>query len=192
MIRGRHVLIRTMESEDLPAVKAINDDLAVRGNVVGWGWPNSLAEMERWHAGSQGGATHRWIVEDADGDVIGVTGLWDVDYQSRHALTALKLGGTNPLRGRGFGTDAIKLVMAFAFYDVGLQRLYSSILETNQASMRAYVDKCGWQREGIARRHVWRHGEYVDLVHVGALKEDFDGLDDAQFYVDQVTGRSTR
>lgn len=188
MLQGKVVRIRTMEIGDLPAVKAINDDPQVRGNVVGWGWQNSLAEMERWHASSQGGTTHRWVVEGSSGDVIGVTGLWDVDFQSRTALTALKIGGTSGERGRGAGTDAIKLVMAFAFYDVGLNRLYGSILTDNEASQRAYIDKCGWSREGIARAHVWRHGAYRDLLHVGVLREDFDALEDAADYVARVTG----
>ena len=187
MLKGKLVSIRTMETADLPQVKSINDDPGVRGNVVGWGWPNSAVEMERWHTASQGGLTHRWVVEDDEHRVIGVTGLWDVDWQSRHALTALKLGGENEVRGRGLGTDAIKLVMAFAFYDVGLERLHGSILESNPASMRAYVEKCGWSKEGTSRKHVWRHGSFVDLHQVGVLKVDFDGLPDAQDYIDLVT-----
>lgn len=186
MLKGKLVSIRAMEATDLPEVKAINEDPAVRGRVVGWGWPNSAAEMERWHAGSQGGSTHRWIVEDTEGRVIGVTGLWDVDWQSRHALTALKLGGLSGVRDRGLGTDAIKLVMAFAFYDVGLNRLHSSILETNSASIKAYVEKCGWSIEGTSRMHVWRHGRFLDLLQIGVLREDFDGLPDAEEYRDIV------
>ena len=186
MLQGKFVKIRTMEEADLSAVKAINDDPAVRANVVGWGWPTSMSEMQRWHAGSQGGHTHRWVVEDEAERVIGVTGLWDVDMQSRHAMTALKLGGRNEVRGRGLGSDAIKLVMAWAFYDLGLNRLYGSILANNVASQRAYVDKCGWSHEGVSREHVWRHGSFVDLLHVGVLKSDFDKLDDAQDYISLV------
>lgn len=190
MLKGNLVSLRTMEVEDLPYIKAINDDPVVRANVVGWGWPNSEAEMLRWHAASQGGNTHRWVVEDGDGRVIGVTGLWDVDMQSRHAMTALKIGGKNEVRGRGLGTDAIKLVMAFAFYDLGLNRLYGAILANNVASQRAYLDKCGWSREGVSRAHVWRHGDYVDLVQVGVLKADFDGLAGSDEYVALATGQA--
>ncbi|GGK79239.1 GNAT family N-acetyltransferase [Ornithinimicrobium pekingense] len=190
MIQGKLVRFRTMERNDLPYVKAINEDPQVRRNVVGWGWPNSLAELERWHERSQGGSTHRWVVVDTADRVIGVTGLWDVDMQSRHALTALKLGGLEEVRGRGLGTDAIKTLMAFAFYDVGLNRLYSSILVDNAASTRAYVDKCGWSVEGISRQHVWRRGGYVDLQQVGILRSEFDALPGAEEYVQLVLGSS--
>lgn len=187
MIRGKIVRLRTMEVADLPIVKQINDDPIVRSNVVGWGWPNSATEMEAWFQSSQGGTTHRWIVESADGEAIGVTGLWDVNWQSRHALTALKLSHSSGARGRGIGTDAIKTVMAFAFYDVGLNRLHGSILGSNGASFGAYVNKCGWKHEGISREHVWRNGGFQDLVQVGVLKSDFDALPDASDYRTLIT-----
>jgi RimJ/RimL family protein N-acetyltransferase len=131
-------------------------------------------------------------VERRDGGPIGVTGLWDVDWQSRNAQTALKLGGVVGARGAGFGADAIKAVMAFAFYDVGLERLYSTILEDNVASLRAYCGKSGWQQEGRARRHVWRHGDWVDAIHVAALKSDFDALPDADVYRSLVLDAGSR
>jgi len=121
MIRGQKVCIRPMEREDLPFVQQLNADPVVRGRVVGWGWPSSLAEQTSWFdSQGRGGLTHRWMVERPDRKPIGVTGLWDVDWHNRNALTALKLGATPGAKGAGFGTDAIKAVMAFAFYDVGL------------------------------------------------------------------------
>lgn len=183
MFYGQRVLIRPMEREDLPFIQRLNADPAVRGRVVGWGWPQSLAEQVSWfEAQKVGGQTYRWVVERRDGGLIGLTGLWDVDWHNRNAHSALKLGGEPGVRGDGFGTDAIKAVMAFAFYDVGLERLYSTILEDNTASLRAYCDKAGWQQEGRARRHVWRHGRWVDLLHVAALKSDFAALPDADVY----------
>ena len=186
MICGKMIRLRNIEEHDLEAVLAVNEDPVVRANVVGWAWPNSLADQRKWFEEQSSGATHRWVVLDDADRVLGLTGLWDVDMQNRHALTALKLGGANTPRGRGLGTDAIKTVMAFAFYDVGLVRLYGSIIDFNEASMRAYCGKCGWSLEGTARRHVWRHGEFHDLHQVGILKDEFDRLDDASFYVDRI------
>jgi RimJ/RimL family protein N-acetyltransferase len=154
--------------------------------VVGWGWPSSLRELDRWHAASQGNQTHRWVVLDGKSNIVGVTGLWDVDWHNRNALTAVKLGGVPNARGRGLGTDAIKLLMAYAFYDVGLERLYSSILAHNAASLTAYVDNCGWSVEGTSRRHVWRHGKFVDLLQIGVLRDEFDALPDADEYRSRV------
>lgn len=187
MIWGTAVGMRPSEASDQPFIHGMNADPVVRGNVVGWDWPSSLFQQERWFAGSPSGGTQRWIVVDKEERPIGLTGLWDVDWHNRNALTALKLGGAQRPRNRGLGRDAIMLLMAFAFYDVGLHRLHSTILADNEPSQRAYIGKCGWTVEGTARQHVWRHGEFRDLVHIGVLRNDFDQLPGADAYVELVT-----
>lgn len=189
MILGKQVALRPLESSDQPYVHELNSDPVVRGRVVGWDWPTSLSQQMEWFGKSaHATTTHRWIVTDLDGQQIGLSGLWDLDWHNRNAMTALKIGGRNPQRGRGVGSDAIKAVMAFAFYDVGLRRLHSTILADNAPSLRAYVNNCGWSVEGTARKHVWRHGRYVDLLHVGILKEEFDQLPDSTDYIGLAMG----
>lgn len=186
MIQGKSVLLRPIEERDQEYIHQLNADPGVRSNVVGWEFPQSLHRQRNWFANSETGQTHRWIVEDEESRQIGLTGLWDIDFHNRNALTALKLGGPNEVRGRGIGRDAIKAVMAFAFYDVGLKRLYGSIIEGNDPSLKVYCERCNWSVEGTSRSHVWRHGDYVDLIQVGVLKEDFDDLEDSRDYIDLV------
>lgn len=190
MIVGSKVQLRPIEVRDQAFIHSLNSDPVVRANVVGWDWPSSQHQQEEWFETNTSTSTHRWVVEDHGGDPLGLTGLWDVDWHNRNAMTALKLGGESPQRGRGLGTDAIMTVMAFAFYDVGLERLYSSILADNAASLKAYTERCGWSLEGTSRRHVWRHGQFKDLLQVGVLKGDFDRLDRATEYIERVTTRT--
>lgn len=191
MIFGKRVYFRPLEHSDQADVIALNNDPVVRGNVVGWSWPSSVFAQTKWFEGSNSTATHRWAVCNGADQMIGLTGLWDVDWHSRHALTALKLGGPHLARGQGLGVDAIMTAMAFAFYDVGLNRLHGSIIVGNEASKRAYCGRCGWSVEGLLRQHVWRHGKFVDVETVAVLKEDFDRLPDAGDYVALIReGRS--
>lgn len=88
-------------------------------------------------------------------------------------MSAIKLGGVEDVRGRGYGTRAIRLMTDFAFSDAGLHRLYAQILSFNEASLSLYRDKCGWTVEGTSRQHVWRRDRYWDLVQVGILKDDY-------------------
>lgn len=184
---GKHIRLRPIESTDQAFITDLNSDPVVRSNVVGWDWPTSLQEQETWFRSPSQPNTRRWMVDEIEGGPIGLTGLWDIDWHNRNALTALKLGGSENVRGRGLGTDAIMTVMAFAFYDVGLQRLHSTILATNRPSIKAYTKHCGWTIEGTARKHVWRHGGFTDLLYVGILKEDFDVLPGADTYIRSIT-----
>jgi RimJ/RimL family protein N-acetyltransferase len=191
MIHGLKTLCRSIESADQAFLHELNADPVVRANVVGWEFPSSLNKQTKWFEAQVPSSTHRWIVEDLAGNALGLTGLWDIDWHNRNALTALKLGGPAPKRGEGLGSDAIMAVMAFAFYDAGLERLYSTILKDNVASLKAYTEKCGWQIEGTSRKHIWRHGAFEDLLQVGVLREDFDKLPNSREYIELILATRT-
>ena len=115
---------------------------------------------------------------------IGLTGLWEVDWHNGSAMTAIKLmPGISP---KGAGSDAIMLVNAWAFYEVGLRRLHSTILDFTGPSIGAYVRRCGWRIEGCEKQSVFRRGEWSDLYHVALLRSDFVDLEAAAEYVRYV------
>jgi RimJ/RimL family protein N-acetyltransferase len=182
MIEGKSVILRAVEEADLANLASWLNDPTISHLVVGWSFPVSLAQQKQWFERSLGNTrTQRFMVDTKQGETIGVTGLWDIDWQSRHALTAVKLG-TESVRGKGYGRDAIMTLMAYAFHDVGLNRLWTDILQFNRGSYRAYVEKCGWQVEGLLREQVYRDGQYYDLLRVAILKHEFDALPDAADY----------
>src|SRR5664280_1119830 len=90
------------------------------------------------------------VVSLESGETIGLTGLWDLDWHNRSAMSGIKLDVTSAPRGAG--SDTVMLVNALASYEVGLHRLSSSILDFNAASYHLYVRKCGWRLEGIEKQ----------------------------------------
>ena len=86
-------------------------------------------------------------------------------------------------KGKGYGSDAIMTISAYAFYEVGLNRLWGAIIDYNEASCKAYVDeRSGWKVEGRLRKHVFRDGTFHDLYYVACLKSDFEAIADADIY----------
>lgn len=168
------ITLRPIERSDLPYLLDLANDPVVRAQVVGWDWPLSMASQERWFdAGIDTATTRRLLIVAPGGEPVGVTGLWDIDWHSGTAMSAIKIGGSQAQRGRGYGTQAIRQMMEFAFNEVGLRRLYAKILTFNDASLALYRDKCGWTQEGVARQHVWKNGRHWDVVHLGILREEY-------------------
>ena len=191
MLNGNLVGIRPVESADLDFLADLDAHPAVRDNVVGWDWPVSRDAQADWHKAAQGNrGTRRFTVTDLrSGEPIGLTGLWEIDWHNRSALTAVKLmPGRAP---KGAGSDSIMLTMAWSFYEVGLRRLHSSILAFNAASYGAYVRRCGWRVEGRERAAVFRNGDWHDLLRVAILRPEFDELPDAEAYVRRVCAVQT-
>ncbi len=115
MIYGEKVKLRPIEENDLSLMVQWLNDPEIKHLVVGWDFPKSLAQQKEWYQNSLNGEKNqRWIIENLDGEVIGLTGLWDIDWHNRQALSGIKLGRPQD-RGKGCGTDTIMTVMAYAF-----------------------------------------------------------------------------
>jgi RimJ/RimL family protein N-acetyltransferase len=184
MIDGKRVRLRAIEEPDLALLAQWMNDPDISSSVVGWSFPVSAAEQRVWYTRSmEDRSNKRFMVEAMDtGETIGLTGLWEIDWHNRHALTALKIGAKN-IQGKGYGTDAIMTLMSYAFFGVGLQRLWGEMLPFNAASYGAYVSKCGWRVEGVLRNHVFRDGRMWDLIRVASLREEFENLSRAKDYL---------
>lgn len=184
MIQGVLTRCRPIELADQPFVQQVTAERAVRVNVVGWEFPVSLHQQNNWFAAETNSTTKRYIAETEAGSPVGITGLWDINWHDRNAVIGVKLGGPDEVRGKGFALDIVLSMMAFAFYDVGLERLHCTILSTNQPSIKVFTNKCGFIVEGVLRKHVWRGGEYVDVIQAGILRSEFDRLPDVGRYTD--------
>ena len=173
MIIGKKIILRAIEENDLQILLKWTNDPSISELVGGWSFPLSIGNQKEWYINNlKDPKNKRFIVETKESKAIGLTGLWSIDWQNRHALTALKIGEKN-IRGKGYGTDAIMTIMAYAFFEVGLNKLWGEIINYNIASYKAYIEKCGWKVEGILRQHIYRKGKFYDLIRVGILKESF-------------------
>ena len=185
MIKSKQVSLRPIElSDDIVLQQLINNPL-VSENVVGWTFPVSLFSQKSWIQSNTNNLSYRLVVVDnATNEAIGITGLWDIDWHNQSALSAIKL--LPAYKGKGIGTEVVMLTMAWAFYNVGLRRLHSTILDFNGPSLGLYIKKCGWRVEGHQYEAIFRKGEWHDLYSVAILKREFDALPAASEFINTV------
>lgn len=63
--------------------------------------------------------------------------------------------------GKGIVTEAVELVVQFAFEQVGLHRVEAYVSTENSASIRV-LEKSGFQQEGLLRKLLYINGQWVD------------------------------
>lgn len=181
MIYGKEIKLRPIEEGDLGLMVQWFNDPELAHLVVGWDFPISLAQQKEWFKDSLSNRRNqRWIIEDIESNPLGLTGLWDIDWHNRQALSGIKLGSVDA-RGKGYGTDVINTIMTYAFCQVGLNRLWADILEYNIPSYKVYVEHCGWKVEGVLRQAVFKDGTFHNLIRVAILRDEFmllSGLSD--------------
>jgi ribosomal-protein-alanine N-acetyltransferase len=76
--------------------------------------------------------------------------------------------------GRGYMTAALRVLLPFIFSELNLHRIEAACIPTNTPSVRV-LEKCGFVREGLARRYLCINGVWQDHFLFGLLNEDFRG-----------------
>lgn len=80
--------------------------------------------------------------------------------------------GERDARGKGLGTEAILLVLQYAFETLGLHRVELGVRADNEVAIRCYR-KIGFVEEGRHREGTWRDGEWVDGIWMSILDREF-------------------
>ncbi|MFC1171052.1 GNAT family N-acetyltransferase [Pasteurella multocida] len=183
MLTGEKVALRAIELKDSELLQHLMNDPLITGKTIGWTFPVSLHAQENFIKSlSNSNKDYRFIVVDKQTRAaIGLTGLWNIHWQNRSAESAIKLSPHESQKG--YGTETIMLMMAWAFYTVGLRRLYAEILTENAPSLAVYLKKCYWRIEGTQREAIFKAGEWRDVHNIAILKEEFDQLPEAQKYI---------
>ena len=128
-------------------------------------------EHDRWFDGLVGHPRRRdWIVL-LDGAPVGLTSLVDIDTGQGRATIARYLA-EEAARGLGLGGFAEFKVADHAFLALGLRKLWSEVLATNEAALASHLSS-GFQREALLRAHIVKQGRAMDVIGLGLLAEDW-------------------
>lgn len=165
MLRGEKVLLRAPTRADLPTFVRWFNDPDVTQFLGGDMWPMSLEAEERWFSNALDHDRRVLCIETlpADGQagtLIGTVGLHDISERNRHAELGISIG-EKAYWSQGYGADAVRTLVRYAFEELNLHRVYLRVYSFNPRARRAY-EKAGFQLEGTLRQHIFRHGAYHD------------------------------
>ena len=128
-----------------------------------------LAEIERSLAEPQ--EFGRFVIE-VDGDRAGLMGFEVANRRSRIANLG-SLAVHPSFRGRRLADEAARLFQQHLVFDLGYHRLQLEIYGFNERAQR-HAERAGFVREGVRRKAYDRHGEWVDGVIYGLVREDLE------------------
>ena len=112
------------------------------------------------------------ITDPGTGDWLGELVLMDHDEPNRSA--SLRLALVAGAQNRGFGTEALRLVLAHAFGPLGLHRVSLEVFDFNARAIHVY-EKVGFRHEGRMRDALWWDGAPHDTLLMAVLATEWDG-----------------
>jgi diamine N-acetyltransferase len=172
MIIGKKVLIRAIETDDLPLLVTWRNSPDVYRFFYEYE-PLSLITQKAWFDKLvQKNDEKFWLVETLqDKQPIGTVGLIHIDWRNRKAELARVLI-IEEHRQHGQGSEVICLLLRYFFDHMNMNRLYCDTFSTNQYAV-AFYEKLGFKHEGTFRQHVFKDGQYRDLTYLAMLREDY-------------------
>lgn len=174
MLRGEVAGLRARDEKDVPILHAeLYDDVAtwVRSDARPWR-PVPADPAHSQYRVKDPAEDHAVfsVVHLASGELAGEALLWRIDPHNRSAHVGISL--RPGFRGRGLGTDTVRVLCGYGFAILGLQRLQVETLADN-AAMIAVAARAGFAPEGTLRRSAWVNGRFADEVILGMLSADW-------------------
>ena len=114
-----------------------------------------------------------YAIEALDGTYLGNAGLHKIYWPARNARLGIVIGSPKA-RGQGRGQQVLKLLLAKAFIDLGLHKVWLIHFVTNRR-MAHITQKLGFKGEGTLRDEYYTD-RFHDMCRVSMLEDEFRNL----------------
>lgn len=145
-------------------------------------WRLGASEPPRLYSAK---ATQAWLEKLLEGDakftftihtldvdrLIGDIGLDGIDWLHGDTYVGIQIGEKG-CWGKGYGTDAMRIILRFAFTELNLRRVSLTVFDYNPRAIRSY-EKAGFVHEGRMRQFLQREGRRYDMLFMGILREEW-------------------
>jgi RimJ/RimL family protein N-acetyltransferase len=169
-LTGERVILRPVSEDDVAGLMDLLGD-AEGNRLTGTHAEFTEEAARRWYAtrGEQDDRLDLAIVERASGNYAGEVVLNDLDRGNRSI--GFRIGLRPGFQGRGLGSEATRLVVAYAFDVLDLHRIELEVYASNPRARHVY-ERAGFTLEGTKREALLWDGAWVDAHVMSILATD--------------------
>lgn len=173
-IRGQRVGLGPLNASMIPdLLRWINDFETIR--TLGMdARPMTRGDEEEWfkRATASTDTVIFAILDLEDTRAVGTVNLFKIDH--RHHTCEVGIAILDPTRrGKGLGTEAVKLITDYAIHALGMHNVHLATYEYNYAGQRAYR-KAGFKEYGRRREARFHNGEWWDIIYMDVLASEWE------------------
>ena len=171
MLEGDSIRLRLVQEDDLPALHAVEEDIANRGEFFPIGVTSLASLAQRYReSGFWSPREGLLLITDHDGELLGHVEFFEtVAYLDELELSYLLYSAEH--RGRGAATEAVRLLTGYLFDRTKTNRIRLVIHPGNLASRRV-AEKAGYTLEGVARGAWYHRGDNHDVEIWAVLRAE--------------------
>ncbi|WP_352418691.1 GNAT family protein [Proteiniborus sp.] len=175
ILTGKRIILREYRKEDLTYIRKWVNNLEITQHLSHiFLYPHTMNATESFLNSMLDGSSGMkgFIIANKETEeYIGQIDLIKIDWVNRVGTLGIVIGNTEKL-GKGYGTEAIKLIQEFAFNKLNLHKLDLEVRAYNKRAIKCYK-KCGFIEEGRIRENYFIDGKYTDTLFMGILKNEW-------------------
>ena len=131
-------------------------------------------QQKRWYEKIKEDPSRRdWIIK-VDDKFVGNVYLYNIDLVNKRCSWSYYLGETS-IRGKGIGKQIELNILSYIFDNLNLNKLCCEVLAFNDLVVKIH-QKYGSKIEGRLRKHIYKNGQFQDVIVMGILKEEWDEI----------------
>ena len=174
LLVGDRVRLRPLLEDDVPTLAQWEMDPGRSVMLLDRVAPPSEAaareKLAKWSANEGNELGFTIVAQDGPQQLVGHIIVFGIRPKDRSATVGIAIG--RDYLGRGYGTDAMRVIVGYGFRELGLHRIQLSVAPFNPAGIRAY-EKAGFTEEGRRRESVWHDGRWYDEVLMSVLDHEW-------------------
>lgn len=169
------ITLRALTETDVTQTLSWHNQQDIRDLYIGHPFPVNKEMEELWYKkmlASNYPTTVFGIELIQSKKLIGLTFLKNIDNIHRSTEFAIYIGDIED-RGKGYSKEATHKSLSFAFYNLGLNRVFLKVLKRNTVAIKLY-EKVGFKTEGTLRESTFKNNCFEDELIMGILKKEFE------------------
>jgi diamine N-acetyltransferase len=174
-LKGETVYLRALEPNDLDFVYAMENDQSI-WEVSNTHTPYSRFLVKQYLENAQqdiyeAKQLRLAICQEEDFPAIGLIDLFDFDPKNNRAGIGIVIQALEN-RKQNIGSEALELLIRYAFYNLNIHQLYANIATQNEASVALFT-KFGFQKIGVKKDWTFVNGSYKDEALFQLINHSF-------------------
>jgi RimJ/RimL family protein N-acetyltransferase len=170
-LTGSRVQLRPIAHSDIDAyLELLQDEEGLRlTGTQTTGFTREQAQQWIADIGQRDDRYDLAIVPRGQDALVGEVVLNEIDGLNRSAN--IRIGIRKPCTDRGYGSEALRLMLAYAFDELRMHRVALAVYAFNLRAIHVY-QKLGFRHEGVLREVLWSEGAYHDVIVMSILESE--------------------
>lgn len=174
MIEGNKISLRSLTKADFNKTFKWHNNLELKNLTLSHPFPVTDVQEEAWFDSILKDRSNRTvyfgIVEKSKNELIGIIFLTKINPINTNCWLGVFIG-EEEARGEGFGKEAMKLIVDYAFNNLNLRKVSLEVIATNKSAIEVYK-KLGYKIEGEMKNQVFNEGNYENVLIMSITKEN--------------------